>query len=229
MGTEPEITIDPEARVGPARRGQRGVSSMPVAKHRETTHDRRAAIATAARALIVEKGFEGLRTRDIAERVGINIATLHYHVPTKEALIELVAEAAQAEFNEQDQAHPRENMRAAEKLRQELDDFFETMTERRGLLIVMSEFMERARRDPGVKIIFDRMQSHWIGAIREILREGRTDGTFPASLDPDIGAEVFVGALIGNAKMCDGNLPRFKAALDQLERLYLPTVIHSQE
>ena len=52
--------------------------------------DRRDAIARAARSLIVEKGVEGLRTRDIADRVGINIATLHYHVPTKEALIELV-------------------------------------------------------------------------------------------------------------------------------------------
>ncbi len=45
---------------------------------RAPTDGRRAEIAAAARALIVEKGVEGLRTRDIAERVGINIATLHY-------------------------------------------------------------------------------------------------------------------------------------------------------
>ena len=38
------------------------------------------------------KGVEGLRTRDIAERVGINFATLHYHVPSKEALIEFLAD-----------------------------------------------------------------------------------------------------------------------------------------
>src|SRR5689334_2030914 len=61
------------------------------AKRRAPTDDRRDAIARAARALIVEKGVEGLRTRDIADRVGINIATLHYHVPSKEALIELIA------------------------------------------------------------------------------------------------------------------------------------------
>ena len=61
---------------------------------RAPTDDRRREIAAAARDLIVEKGVEGLRTRDIAERVGINVATLHYHVPTKEALIELVAELA---------------------------------------------------------------------------------------------------------------------------------------
>ena len=60
--------------------------AIAAAQKRESTEDRRAAIARAARELIVEKGVEGLRTRDIAERVGINIATLHYHVPSKEAL-----------------------------------------------------------------------------------------------------------------------------------------------
>ncbi len=68
-------------------------AASPTRSHLPTD-DRRAAIAIAARALIVEKGVEGLRTRDIAQRVGINVATLHYHVPSKEALIALVAEVA---------------------------------------------------------------------------------------------------------------------------------------
>ena len=74
------------------------------------TDGRRAAIATAARALIVEKGIEGLRTRDIAERVGINVATLHYHVPSKEALIELVAESLKREFMQQQVDRPRRHL-----------------------------------------------------------------------------------------------------------------------
>jgi AcrR family transcriptional regulator len=48
-----------------------------------------------ARALIIEKGFEGLRMRDFADRVGIIIAALHSHVPSKQALIELVAQTRQ--------------------------------------------------------------------------------------------------------------------------------------
>ena len=70
-----------------------------------------AAIAAAARALIAERGFEGLRTRDIADRVGINIATLHYHVPTKEALIELVAQSMRDDFIAQSRAWRREGLR----------------------------------------------------------------------------------------------------------------------
>ena len=72
-------------------------------RHRGSSDIRRPAIAAAARALIAERGFEGLRTRDIAERVGINVATLHYHVPSKEALIELVAQSMRDDFIAQQQ------------------------------------------------------------------------------------------------------------------------------
>src|SRR4051812_23519897 len=44
-------------------------------------------LVEAAYAQIAEVGLEGLRTRDIAARVGINIATLHYYFPSKEALV----------------------------------------------------------------------------------------------------------------------------------------------
>src|SRR5262245_26152052 len=79
-------------------------SPMP---RRESGEDRKRAIADAARQIIVEKGLEGLRTREIAQRVGINIATLHYHVPTKEALVELVAASIRDDFRAQSMARPR--------------------------------------------------------------------------------------------------------------------------
>src|SRR5688572_22910542 len=94
---------------------------------RESSDDRRAAIARAARDLIVEKGVEGLRTRDIADRVGINIATLHYHVPTKEALFGLVAASIRAEFVAQSAAHPRDGLSPTEQLELEFDDFEELL------------------------------------------------------------------------------------------------------
>jgi AcrR family transcriptional regulator len=43
-------------------------------------------ILQAAEALFAEKGFEGTRTRDIADQVGINISTLHFHWKSKEDL-----------------------------------------------------------------------------------------------------------------------------------------------
>jgi AcrR family transcriptional regulator len=43
-------------------------------------------ILQVAEELFAEKGFEGTRTRDIAEQVGINISTLHFHWKSKEEL-----------------------------------------------------------------------------------------------------------------------------------------------
>ncbi|HEY4385054.1 MAG TPA: TetR/AcrR family transcriptional regulator, partial [Ktedonobacteraceae bacterium] len=54
--------------------------------------DRRHALIQAAYQSIAEKGFEGLRTREVATQVGIHSATLHHYFPTKEALIQGVVE-----------------------------------------------------------------------------------------------------------------------------------------
>ncbi len=51
---------------------------------------RRGAILDAAFALIVERGFEGLRLRDVADAAGINSATLVYYFADKEELIAAV-------------------------------------------------------------------------------------------------------------------------------------------
>src|SRR5919204_6244694 len=60
--------------------------------------DRRRALVAAAYARIASDGFEGLRTRDVAADVGVNIATLHYYFPTKEALIRAVIGHAMRRF-----------------------------------------------------------------------------------------------------------------------------------
>ena len=125
---------------------------------RLATDDRRAEIAAAARALIVEKGVEGLRTRDIAERVGINVATLHYHVPTKEALIGLVADSLRADFIQHSIDRPRAHLSARERMDLEFVDFRETALEKPEIMLVFSELIERARRDPIIEAAFMPMK-----------------------------------------------------------------------
>lgn len=170
---------------------------------RESTDDRRAAIALAARELIVEKGVEGLRTRDIADRVGINIATLHYHVPTKEALIGLVAETMKTEFRAQSLARPRAHLSALERFEHELYDFREMYTEQPETIIVMGELTERSRRDPVVKAAMAPLQGHWHRMVADILADGRAEGSFRADLDPEPAATIFIGALVAFCRTGD--------------------------
>src|SRR3984893_5383794 len=59
-------------------------STRPVRSRKE---DRQKALVQAAFNQIAERGFEGLRTREVAAGGGLNIATLHSSFPTKNPLI----------------------------------------------------------------------------------------------------------------------------------------------
>lgn len=185
---------------------------------RESSEGRRLAIARAARDLIVEKGMEGLRTRDIAERVGINIATLHYHVPTKEALIGLVTESMKTEFRAQSLARPRAHLTPHERLEHEFYDYYEMFTDKFEVLAVISELMERARRDDTVRTAILQLMRHWRDMVADILSAGRDDGSFRADLDPEPAAVMIIGALVGFGRGADTSPSYFERLCAELRR-----------
>src|SRR5436309_13427251 len=86
--------------------------------------DRRRALVAAAYQIIAESGFEGLRTRDVAARAGVNIATLHYYFATKEDLVRGVVELLAQEFAtfRAPNQPPLEELAPREGLRSELED-----------------------------------------------------------------------------------------------------------
>jgi AcrR family transcriptional regulator len=161
---------------------------------------RRPAIAAAARALIAERGFEGLRTRDIAERVGINVATLHYHVPSKEALIELVAQSMRDDFIAQSKAWRREGLTPLQELQHEMADFRETMQRNPQLFAVLAEMVERARRDPKIDAAVRPLQTYWHQQIVDALTRGRRDGSFRPDIDPRAAATMVAGAMVATLR-----------------------------
>jgi len=168
-----------------------------VLQKRESTEDRRVAIARAARELIVEKGVEGLRTRDIAERVGINIATLHYHVPTKEALIMLVAESLRGDFMRHAIDRPRAHLGVEARMELEFVDFRETAIERPEIMLVFSELIERARRDEIVAAAVLPMKRYWRQMLIDLLAEGVAAGVYRPDIDPEAFASILISSFIG--------------------------------
>lgn len=196
---------------------------------RESGDDRRLAIAAAARAIIVEKGLEGLRTRDIAQRVGINIATLHYHVPTKEALVALVAASLRADFKAQALRRPRTGKSGIEQLRLEFDDFRETILERPDLIVILTELIARARRDAAVAEIMIPMREFWRNQIAGIFRLGIADGSFRPNIDPDGAALITAGALSDCWRRSDLSRALLDQILAELERAFVRTPSSLQE
>ena len=168
---------------------------QPDQKHLPTD-DRKRAIGAAVRSLIAESGFEGLRMRDIAERVGINIATLHYHVPSKEALIKLLTTSLADEFVAIHQKYNRDSLSSKEELQLEFQIFEEVRSSNPQLHIVMGELKRRARHDEKVAIHVGPMHHYWAERVTKILARGIEDGTFRSNLNPVAGAHILIGSLV---------------------------------
>jgi AcrR family transcriptional regulator len=200
--------------------GPMSIEQTPTGR-RESGDDRRSAIALAARQIIAEKGLEGLRTRDIAARVGINIATLHYHVPSKEALVALVAESLRHDFKAQALRHPRDGKTALERLHLEFDDFRETVAEMPELIIILTELVERARRDAAVAAIMLPMRDFWRNQIADIYRLGIADGSFRPDLDPEAAALITTGAFFECWRQTEVSLSLLERTLVELERAFI--------
>jgi len=196
---------------------------MMIEQHpkRESGDERRLAIAAAARALIAEKGLEGLRTRDIAAAVGINIATLHYHVPSKEALIALVAESMRHDFRTQYHRNSRAGKNALEQLHMEFADFRETTTDMPDLIIILTELVERARRDAAIAEIVLPMHQFWRNQFTEIFQLGLSDGSFRSDLEPEAAAMLTTGALADCWRRPDTTPQLLDAAFAELERAFI--------
>jgi AcrR family transcriptional regulator len=172
---------------------------IPLTAKYQATDDRKRAIAAAARSLIVEKGFEGLRTREIADRVGINVATLHYHIPTKDALIELVAQSMKEDFMEQYYRYPREGLNPRQLLDLEIEKHQATRRHNPELLFVMEEMGRRARHDATIAHYIDPMRSYWRQQIVDILKDGVADGSFRADLDPEAACYMVIGTMVATS------------------------------
>jgi len=162
---------------------------------------RRDEIIRAAFDLIAEVGIEGLRTRDVAARVNINIATLHYHFPAKQDLIEAVAGFVAECFYSQHADWPEDlagqPSSSLERLRQEFRDASAILENRPELVVVLSELMLLARRDGDVAEVLAPLLAAWQGGTREFIAEGIGAGTFRSDLDPDSAARLLVSAILG--------------------------------
>lgn len=191
------------------------------ARTRAHSDVRRPAIAAAARALIAERGFEGLRTRDIAERVGINVATLHYHVPTKEALIGIVAQSMRDDFIAQAKARSREGLSPLQELQLEMADYRDTMERNPELFAVLAEMVERARRDPRIDAALRPLQGHWHQQIVDIMTRGRRDGSFRSDLDPRAAAAVVTGAMTATQRPPFQGITQFDRVAAELLRAFV--------
>ena len=172
----------------------------------------REALEHAAFDLIAERGLEGLRTRDIAARAGVNIATLHYYFPKKEELIRSVVEELKQRFRTRQEpqlaTQPRNPLI---ELRQELQDAQYQVRESPELFTVLFELFTRSLRDPAIKAITRDIDADWQEHIMGYLREGVEQGVFRKDLDIAAAAASLVALVVGSAIQLMTDADKFPA------------------
>jgi AcrR family transcriptional regulator len=178
------------------------------------TEQRRQELVQAAFNQIAQHGFEGLRTRDVASEVGVNIATLHYYFPTKEALIRGVLDSVMERFRVTLEPHGS----PADQLRNHLRAVRKLMTDEPHVASVMGELALRSTRDKSIASIMDKTYDVWQTTMRGLLRRAVREGGASPELDSDAVAAIIMTTLTAMP------LPHFRGnnrsdqAFKQLER-----------
>jgi AcrR family transcriptional regulator len=155
--------------------------------------ERQEALVRAAYELLAERGFEGLRTRDVAGKVGVNVATLHYYFPTKEKLIRGVVGYAMERFRTtlQPAGSPGEQVRAhfagIRRLARTEPELF----------VVMGELAMRGRRDRAIAAIVRDVDATWQKVLATLLRRAASEGAIGSAAKADDVAALIVATLKG--------------------------------
>ncbi len=154
---------------------------------------RREALVLAAYKRLAEAGFEGLRTRDVAAEVGVNIATLHYYFPTKEALIRGAVGHAMGRFR----TVFAPGSKPGEQLAAQFRGVRRLAANEPELLAVMGELALRSGRDPAIAAIFKEMVDNWHAVLRTLVLHAQKEGFVDKKLDPDTVASLVIATLNG--------------------------------
>jgi AcrR family transcriptional regulator len=150
-------------------------------------------LVLAAYRRLAAAGFEGLRTRDVADEVGVNIATLHYYFPSKEALIRGVVGHAMGRFR----TAFAPGSKPGEQLAAQFQGIRRLARNEPELFVVMGELALRSGRDPAIAAIFQETIEAWHSTLRSLIGHAQKEGFVDKRLDPDTVASLVIATLNG--------------------------------
>ena len=147
--------------------------------------------------LIQTVGYDGFSYRDIADRVGIKSASVHYYFPAKTDLAEAVAKQYRIEFAETVREISANTPGALERL-EEFAGIFQGTLENLDRVCLCGMLASESSSVPDKVSAQTRMffseQQDWIS---QTIADGIDDGTISATTQPNEFAKTFLSALEG--------------------------------
>jgi AcrR family transcriptional regulator len=165
----------------------------------QSGQERCQALVRAAFGCIAEKGFEGLRLREVAAQVGIDHSTLHHYFATKEDLVTAVIDDATRQFWP---TMPAEGS-AVDRLQYHLTALGRMIRERPALFAVMAELDLRARRDPAIRAVINHHEEGWRIVLEEVLGRAAKEGALTQDLAVPTAVDLIIAAVKGVRQLPD--------------------------
>jgi len=159
--------------------------------------DRKSELVEIAYRLIAQNGLEGFRIRQVAAEAGIDNGTLHYHFPSKEALILGVVDYLMEDLKNNRAVWKDEEPTALDELRMEFEDIRLRLRHTPEQFIVLSDLAVRSWRDPVVAKIFRKLDDGWHAHLVAMLERGIQQGIFRNDLNVPLCARAMMVALRG--------------------------------
>jgi AcrR family transcriptional regulator len=175
----------------------RAPSGLQPRLQRVSPRDRKRELIEIAYRLIAQNGLEGFRIRQVAAEAGIDNGTLHYHFPSKEALILGVVDYLMEDLRKNRVVWKDAKRTALDELRMEFEDIRLRLRRTPEQFIVLSDLAIRSWRDPVVAKIFKRLDDGWHAHLVALLERGIQQGMFRNNLNVPLCARAMIVALRG--------------------------------
>jgi AcrR family transcriptional regulator len=171
--------------------------SHAAGTQRMRQRDRKSELVEIAYRLIAQNGLEGFRIRQVAAEAGIDNGTLHYHFPTKEALILGVVDYLMEDLRKNRVVWKDAEQTALDELRLEFEDIRLRLHRTPEQFIVLSDLAVRSWRDPVVAKIFRKLDDGWHAHLVAMLERGIQQGIFRNNLNVPLCARAMMASLRG--------------------------------
>ncbi|MCY0900444.1 MAG: TetR/AcrR family transcriptional regulator [Firmicutes bacterium] len=158
--------------------------TVPPTMRGQTT---RAHIVETAYQLCAEEGLRRVRTRAVAHRAGVNIATLHYYFPTKRDLLVAVLEWLLNRF--------RDKAPRVSTLSEELHASVAWVTREPAMLAVWYDFWNFSRTDVELRAMIHDHLLRWRAHLADLIHEPQSSTRATALLALALGLPIVATTL----------------------------------
>jgi AcrR family transcriptional regulator len=154
---------------------------------------RKGQVIRSAAELFKEKGYAAASMRDLAQKLGIEAASLYSHIKSKEEILRTLCFEMAAEFRSSLDSVERQNVSASEKLRLGIIGHIQVMAKD---LTASAVFMNEHRHlsQPFLRD-FLLLRINYINRFKAMIEEGIKQGEFKSAIDTKLAVMTLFSSL----------------------------------